>query len=201
MNCYNKTKNITEYLVIKELYKDPRISITSIAKNIGKTRQTVSNALKRIFEQDKINIILGINKHHYKIKFINVKLKIKKTLDTKYFTKLFSKCPRVFSILEFVSLNTLEILICFENTSNQNHLAYPCPNLINKICNDPRISEVVIDPFWNLITPKFISMKKYNSNKKYKNTHCGHLCTKCPNYSNLCNGCPGTIFYKSKFFL
>jgi len=194
----NRENNTTEKLVIQELYRNPRISISTIAKSIGKTRQTVYNALKRIFGKNKIDITFSINKNIYNIKFIVLKLKVKKQPDIKHFVNMFTNCPRIFSILEFLSLNMIQIIIFIENYNN-NFIFCPCPKIINEIHNDSRIAEFKIDPFCNLISPKFIAMMNQN-NKKYKITPCKYSCSKCPNYSNGCPGCPGTIFYKKEFF-
>ncbi|MHA1372545.1 MAG: winged helix-turn-helix transcriptional regulator [Promethearchaeota archaeon] len=200
MNNSENIKNITEKLILKELHKNPRISLTAIAKKIGKSRQTVSKIFNKMVNNKKIEIVLRVNKNIYNITFFNIKIKVKSCFDMQNFITLFSNCPRVLTILESINLNTLQVLMYFDKLNNKSGYFIPCPLLIKKERLDAKVLEVNIDPFCKVISPRFININFKDKELMKCKSPCGIICSNCENYDNSCPGCPSSLNYKGSMF-
>jgi len=173
--------------IIKSLMSDARRSATQLSKDVGVSRLTIINRLKKLTAENIIGTNMGINIGKLGFQTALVALEVKGDLKQQMERNL-SDCPRVLTLLRLNEKANLLVLLYGEN---QNTLG----STIERLRDLPSVNIVYVHHSRPPLFPKAFSLRVFP--EKNDLTPCGRKCRECLCYQNdRCVGCPAVTEYK-----
>jgi len=173
--------------IIKCLMSDARQSASQLSRDVGVSRLTIINRLKRLTEENIIDTKAGINIGKLGFQASIVALEVKADLKQQTERNL-SECPRVLTLLRLNEKANLLVLLYGEN---QNTLG----STIECLRDLPNINIVYVHSLVPWFFPKTFSLRIFP--EKNDLAPCGRKCSGCIRYENdQCVGCPAVTEYK-----
>jgi DNA-binding Lrp family transcriptional regulator len=174
--------------IIHQLQKNGRTSVTELSERVESTRQTVTNRLKRLIEEELILIQGGLDITKFDFKIADVGLEVRGEDTRKDIEKFLKECPRVLDIFRTPDRANYRLRVWGENDQTLN-------STIESFGDVENVSIVYTHylgtPIHGNITINIESSKK-------DETPCGKMCAECNSYSNVwCLGCPISKDYKN----
>lgn len=178
----------TDIQIIDELRRDARKPIVQISKNIGVSRPTIINRLKRLIENNIISLNTALNLGELDFKTSLIALEAKNTNSRQELEKMLSVCPRVLMLLRPTDKANMLILIYGED---QNTLK-------STIETFRGINDINLVSVYNSDPPLFNESFCLNVFPiKGDVTPCGMKCDDCLHFQeDQCIGCPAVTSYK-----
>lgn len=172
--------------IIKSLIRDARQPVTQLAKEVGVSRPTAINRLKKLTSKNILQINAGINIGKLGFRMACITLEVKGGDNRQQIEKHLINCPRILMLLRLSGKPNLFITLFGEN---QNTLV----STIESLRDFPGINIVDV----NHSEPPFsgtFSLKIFP--EKSDITPCGKKCSDCFRYKNdQCLGCPVATEY------
>jgi DNA-binding Lrp family transcriptional regulator len=176
--------------IIYHLQNDGRISSTELAEKIGTSRQTASNRLKRLRDNELIIIKGGLNLRKLGFKMASVGLEVKKEATRKRVEKYLRDCPRVVSIFRTPEKANIHLEVLGENDQT----------IASTVESFRDLANVDIVYIRYLGTPIHDNIMFDVAPNQSDVTPCGMTCVDCHRYINeWCVGCPTSSDYKNPF--
>jgi len=173
--------------IIKSLTSDARRSATQLSKDVGVSRLTIINRLKKLTAENIISTNVGINIGKLGFQTALVAFEVKGGLKQQTERNL-SECPRVLTLLQLNEKANLLILLYGED---QNSLG----STIECLRDLPDVSIVYVHHLRPPLYPEAFSLRVFP--EKNDLTPCGRKCSDCLRYENgQCVGCPAVAEYK-----
>jgi len=173
--------------IIKSLICDARRSATQLSKDVGVSRLTIINRLKKLTSENIIRTNVGINIGKLGFQTALIAVEVKGDLKQQIERNL-SECPRVLTLLRLNEKANLLILLYGED---QNSLG----STIECIRDLSHVSIVYAHHSRTPIIPEAFSLRIFP--KKNDLTPCGRRCNNCLRYQNgQCVGCSAVTEYK-----
>jgi len=176
--------------IIQYLHEDGRVSLTELAEKVGSSRQTVSNRLKRLIDEQMILIKGGLNLKKFLFKMASVGLEVKSDSARREVEIYLRNCPRVISIFRTPEKANLHLMVWGEDDQIINSTIESFRDLQNVdiIFTHYLGTPIHGDPTINLT----VSNNAESS--------CGMVCGNCFRYVNKrCVGCPTSSSYRNPF--
>jgi len=173
--------------IIKSLMSDARRSVTELSKDVGVSRLTVINRLKKLAAENILGTNVGINigKLGFQTALVAVEVKGDLRQETE---RTLSECPRV---LTFIRINDKANLLLLLYGEDQNSLG----STIECIRDLSDVSVVYVHHSRPPLFPEVFSLRVFP--EKNDLTPCGRKCGGCLRYRNgQCVGCPAVTEYK-----
>jgi len=177
----------TDLMIIKSLTHDARKSATQLSKDVGVSRLTIINRLKKLSEENIMSINAGINieKLGFRVAIVAVEVRGNLRQDVE---RNLSGCPRVLTLLRLEEKANLLILLCGED---QNTLG----STIECLRDLSDVNIVYVHHSRPPIIPQAFSMRIFS--QKNDLTPCRRKCSDCLRYQNSqCVGCPAVSEYR-----
>jgi len=173
--------------IINSLMSDARRSATQLSKDVGVSRLTVINRLKKLTAENIIGVNVGINIGKLGFQTALVALEVKGDLKQQMERNL-SECPRVLTLLQLDEKINLLVLLYGEN---QNTLG----STIECLRDLPNVNIVYVHHSRSPLFPENFSLHVFPEKKDL--TPCRRKCSDCLRYQNdQCVGCPAVTEYR-----
>lgn len=174
--------------IIHELQKDGRISVTDLAKKINSTRPTVTNRLRRLINEELINVVGGLNLREFGFKIVSVGLEVRKEPARKDVETYLKGCPRVLNMFRTPGKANIHAIVWGEDDQTLNSTLESFRDLPNV---EIVYTHYLGTPIHGNITVNLVS----GGNDE---PPCGMECVDCYRYNNAwCFGCPASKHYKN----
>jgi Lrp/AsnC family leucine-responsive transcriptional regulator len=183
----SKKLDVLDLRILSELQRDGRATISSLAENVGSSRPTVTNRLRRLLEDELAVIQGGLNLQKFGFKMACVGLEVKKDATRKEVEHLLKSCPRVLNVFRTPEKANFHLAVWGEDdqTINSTIESY----------RDKTGVDIVYTHY--LGTPIHGDIAIRVQPNKGSETPCGMSCKECHRYENdWCTGCPVTADYK-----
>lgn len=174
--------------ILLELQRDGRASITGIAENVGASRPTITNRLKRLIDDKLVIIRGGLNVKKFGFKMACVGLEVKSDDSRREVERRLKGCPRVLNIFRTPDKANVHLAVWGEddqtiNSTVESFRDMPNVDLVyTHYLGAPIHGDLAIN-----IHPAML-----------KEAPCGNICSDCYRYANgWCIGCPVTVDYKN----
>jgi DNA-binding Lrp family transcriptional regulator len=175
-------------MILQELNKDGRMSVTDLAKLVGSSRPTITNRLARLREEGILKIPAGMDLTTLGLKMATIGLEVRGDENKTNLLELLKKCPRVQTIYRRPFIANIQVGIWGEDESTIN-----C--CIDSFRNLPGVQIIETNYLGTPIHGNIILQVKMGKDEV---TKCQKTCSSCNQYMNdWCPGCPGTISYKN----
>lgn len=173
--------------IIKSLMRDARKSVTQLSKDVGVSRLTLINRLKKLTAEDVIRTNVGINLGKLGFQTALVALEVKGDLRQEVERNL-SKCPRALMLLQPAEKANMLVLLCGENRNTLE-------STIECLRDLSGADIVYVHHSRPPLFPDAISLQVFP--EKDDLTPCRRKCGDCFRYLNdQCVGCPAVTEYK-----
>jgi DNA-binding Lrp family transcriptional regulator len=176
--------------ILSHLKNDGRESLTRLAEEIGSSRQTIANRLKRLMGDGRVIIKGGFDLRKFGLKVASVGLEVKNEATRQEVEKRFRNCPRVLTIFRTPEKANIHIDVWGEDDQTLNSMIEGFRDIENvdiiytHYLGHPIHGDVIVN-----VVPN-----------QQKVTPCGQQCNDCYRYNNLwCTGCPTTTNYRTPF--
>jgi len=181
-------------LLISELEKDGRVSLTKLGKKMEMSHVAVKKRLDNLLNKNIIKISPQLNTSKLDLKMAAINIEVESYKQVKKLIGIFKGCPRTFFIGGTSGKFNLLVLVYAENINTLRSVLDVC---CIRTRRGIRKSEVTVG---EIIHPKFFPLKIPQSNNR-KTTPCGLNCSNCERFNmDKCLGCPATINYKGKLW-
>jgi Lrp/AsnC family leucine-responsive transcriptional regulator len=174
--------------ILGELQKDGRISKSKLARNVGASRPTVRNRLKRLTNERLVIIKGGLSLRELEFKMAWVGLEVR-TEDTRVEVEQMLKgCPRVLNIFRTPEKANIQITVWGEDENTVK-------STIESFRDVPNV-EIVYTHYMG--TPIHGDITVGVCPAESEETPCGKNCVTCHRYlDEYCIGCPISTEYKN----
>jgi len=177
-------------LLISELEKNGRISLTKLGKKLGVSHVAIKKRLENLLNKNLIKISPQFNTSKLGLKIAAINIEVESYEKLKKLTSIFKECPRTFFVANTAGKFNLLVLIYAENIDTLRSILDVC---CIRTQEGIRKSEVNVG---EIIHPEFFPLKIHRRDNK-KITPCGLDCSKCERFHmKKCLGCSATINYR-----
>jgi Lrp/AsnC family transcriptional regulator for asnA, asnC and gidA len=176
-------------IIISELQKDGRATLSQIGEKIGISHVAVRKRLEKLLKENLINVSANLNMESTDAKTAIITVEVENYERLQKLEELFADCPRVILTLT-LSASNLMMVIFGENITTLESIIGVCSVRVQK---GIRRSDVQIG---NLpLYPKFLPLRICGERNK-DNAPCGANCANCKKFMDKkCLGCPPTRCY------
>jgi len=177
-----------DFKIIQHLHEDGRVSLTELAAKVGSSRQTVTNRLKRLIDENIIIIRGGLNLKKFLFKMASVGLEVKSDSARKEVEIYLRNCPRVLSIFRTSEKANIHLMVWGEDDQiiNSTIESFRDHQNVDIIYTHYLGTPIHGDPIINVAV---------NNNAE---SPCGMNCDNCFRYSDgWCVGCPASSSYRN----
>ena len=172
--------------IIRSLIQDGRKPVTQLAKEVGVSRPTAINRLKKLISENILSINAGVNIGKLGFRMACLTLEVKGVDNRQQFEKFLMNCPRVLTSFRLSGKSNLLITLFGENPETlmstiESFRDFLGVNIIDVNHSEPSVSET----FSLQVFPE-----------KSDISPCGKKCSDCFRYQNdKCLGCPVVTEY------
>ncbi len=173
--------------ILRELNKDARIKITTIAENTGISRPTIFNRLKKLTKLGILSNPCGLSLIKLGYKMGTVGFEVNEEDARTELMEALNKCPRVLTIFKTPEKANLQVSLWGEDYET-----------LNSVIDSFRSFDGVNIVRSNYLgTPIVGNITLFSSLQEGNVTPCNKVCSECNRYiDNWCLGCPMTVDYK-----
>ena len=181
-------------LIIEELQRNGRATITEIANKIGLTSMGAKKRVDRLIRKGLIKVKALINVEKLEVKLALIGMELESGEALRELVKMFESCPRIIKFFVTTGAYNLFALVWAEDYCTLESISLESCSLrakkgVRRFEFYP-IAEVYYNPFVDL---------KVVAEKREEIAPCGVYCGGCERYKReRCQGCPSTIFYRGK---
>ena len=177
-------------LLIYELEKNGRMSLTKLGKKLGVSHVAIKKRLENLLNRNIMKISPQFNTSKLGLKIAAINIEVESYEKLKKLTGIFKECPRTFFVASTTGKFNLLVLIYAEDMDTLRSVLDVCSIRTRK---GVRKSEVSVG---EIISPEFFPIKITRKDNR-KITPCGLNCSKCERFHmNKCLGCSATVNYK-----
>ena len=177
-------------LLISELEKNGRISLTKLGKKLGVSHVAIKKRLENLLNKNAIKISLQLNTSKLGLKIAAINIEVESYEKLKKLIGIFKECPRTFFVASTTGKFNLLVLIYAEDIETLRSILDVCSIRTRE---GVRKSEVSVG---EIISPEFLPLNVTQNNNR-KITPCGLNCNKCEKFHmNKCVGCSATVNYR-----
>jgi DNA-binding Lrp family transcriptional regulator len=97
--------------IVLQLQENGRATITELAENVGSSRPTVTNRLKRLIDEDLVIVTGGVNMAKFGYKMACIGLEVKSSETRAELEECLSHCPRVINIFRTTGTANLHMAL------------------------------------------------------------------------------------------
>jgi DNA-binding Lrp family transcriptional regulator len=174
--------------IIQQLQTNGRVSITDLAKEVGSSRPTITNRLRRLLDERLAVVRGGLNLSKLGFKMACVGLEVKNDETRLDLEEILKSCPRVLNVFRMHEKANIHLAIWGEENQTINSTVESFRDIANV---DIIYSHYLGTPIQGDVT---FAVGTNNLEK----APCGLTCSKCTRYEKgWCLGCPATIDYKN----
>ncbi|ADB57617.1 Lrp/AsnC family transcriptional regulator [Archaeoglobus profundus] len=181
-------------IIIEELQRDGRATITEIAKKIGLTSMGAKKRVDKLIKEGLIKVKALVNVEKFEIKLALIAMELESGEVLRDMLNKFENCPRIIKFFVTTGAYNLFALVWAENYYTLESISLESCSLraqkgVRRFEFYP-IADIYYDTFMDI---------KVIAEKTEKIAPCGVYCGGCERYKReRCQGCPSTIFYKGR---
>ncbi|WP_457549357.1 Lrp/AsnC family transcriptional regulator [Archaeoglobus sp.] len=179
-------------LIIEELQKNGRTTISRIAKKIGLTSMGTKKRIDKLIGSELIKVKALVNVEKLEVKLALISMELVSGEAMRELLRKFESCPRIIKFFVTTGAYNLFALVWAEDFDTLESISLESCSLraqkgVRKFEFYP-IMEVYYNPFMDL---------KVVAEKREEIAPCGVYCGNCERYKReKCQGCPSTVFYR-----
>ena len=179
--------------IISQLQLDGRASYEELGKLVGYTSMGVKKRVKKLLENEAINISAQLSLKHFNLCSAIVLIETDGPETMERLLKRFEECPRVVQIFTTIGGYNMIALVVAENQETLESISMEKCSLRSE--KGVRRSEFY--PVRDIGYSPFMPVRRHLANKGLSTPPCNVDCRPCARYkSELCVGCPATEYYR-----
>ncbi len=179
--------------IISHLQLDGRMTLEELAKNIGFTSMGVKKRMRKLLDQDAIQVTALLNPFFFKLHPALVLLEMESAEAVQNLLGRFKDCPRVVHIFKTIGGYNLISLVVAEDQETLESISMERCSL--RSSRGIRRSEFY--PVDDIYFSPFLPVREHLTHKERTVTPCDVDCRPCARYkAQRCVGCPVTSYYR-----
>ncbi len=181
-------------IIIEELQRDGRTTITKIARRVGLTSMGAKKRVDKLIKNKLINVKALVNVEKLEVKIALIAMELESGEALRELLNRFESCPRIIKFFITTGKYNLFALIWAEDYNTLESISLESCSLraqkgVRKFELYP-IADIYYNPFIDL---------KVVADKKDEIAPCSVHCGNCERYKRKrCQGCPATRYYRGK---